>query len=174
MSTAETHGDPDDPSFHTADRPDHPKQNCANCGHDSDCATHNEPALPAGPCDCRRRWAKGGLIPGPARRLIGDGGSPDYVVPLRAWDHAHEKVTLFDGKAMITPEPTIDLAREFVDSLLQRMIKSQVEQFALLPDAPVGYRWEVVTEYPQHIVEHTREYRVTWRWVLRAIDGSDQ
>ena len=23
------------------------------CGHDSDCAVHNEPAYPAGPCDCK-------------------------------------------------------------------------------------------------------------------------
>ncbi len=28
---------------------------CSSCGHRSDCAVHNEPALRAGPCDCG--WA---------------------------------------------------------------------------------------------------------------------
>lgn len=26
---------------------------CDRCGHTSDCATHNAPALPMGDCDCR-------------------------------------------------------------------------------------------------------------------------
>ncbi|MDX4958015.1 hypothetical protein [Delftia acidovorans] len=28
------------------------------CSHDSDCAVHNEPAMPAGPCDCSRKAVK--------------------------------------------------------------------------------------------------------------------
>lgn len=28
------------------------------CGHASDCAVHNEPAFPAGPCDCGAQLAK--------------------------------------------------------------------------------------------------------------------
>lgn len=32
--------------------PDHPEESCENCGHSSDCATHSEPAYPAGPCSC--------------------------------------------------------------------------------------------------------------------------
>lgn len=30
----------------------HPTLDCARCGHRSDCALHNGPALPIGPCDC--------------------------------------------------------------------------------------------------------------------------
>jgi hypothetical protein len=28
--------------------------NCVDCGHTSDCALHNAPAMPLGPCDCGR------------------------------------------------------------------------------------------------------------------------
>lgn len=38
----------------TGYRPDHPEKSCASCGHNSDCATHNEPAMPAGPCNCSK------------------------------------------------------------------------------------------------------------------------
>ena len=31
---------------------DHPSSNCLDCGHASDCATHNEPAYPATACNC--------------------------------------------------------------------------------------------------------------------------
>ncbi|AWN04632.1 hypothetical protein HOT29_gp013 [Microbacterium phage Squash] len=41
------------PSETQGGRCDHPEQDCANCGHQGDCATHNEPAMPAGPCDCK-------------------------------------------------------------------------------------------------------------------------
>lgn len=34
------------------DRADHPQEDCSNCGHRSDCSTHNEPGMAAGPCDC--------------------------------------------------------------------------------------------------------------------------
>lgn len=34
---------------------DHPESNCVDCGHRSDCATHNAPAYPAGSCNCGRR-----------------------------------------------------------------------------------------------------------------------
>jgi hypothetical protein len=34
---------------------DHPEPSCEDCGHDSDCATHNAPALTAGACDCTRQ-----------------------------------------------------------------------------------------------------------------------
>lgn len=33
----------------------HGDGDCRSCGHASDCSTHNEPALPTGPCDCKRR-----------------------------------------------------------------------------------------------------------------------
>lgn len=36
------------------DRPDHPEKSCVSCGHSSDCATHNEPAMPAGRCNCSK------------------------------------------------------------------------------------------------------------------------
>lgn len=39
---------------------DHPEQSCDNCGHASDCATHNEPAGPNGPCDCGKLPRLGG------------------------------------------------------------------------------------------------------------------
>lgn len=34
--------------------PEEPAHRCGreSCEHASDCAVHNEPALPAGPCDC--------------------------------------------------------------------------------------------------------------------------
>lgn len=40
--------------------PDHPTDGCASqgvsiCGHLSDCSTHNLPAYPSGPCDCKDR-----------------------------------------------------------------------------------------------------------------------
>jgi hypothetical protein len=36
----------------TIARADHPEPGCADCGHRSDCATHDEPAMPAGRCNC--------------------------------------------------------------------------------------------------------------------------
>lgn len=32
----------------------HPEDSCETCGHASDCATHNEPALPMGACNCSK------------------------------------------------------------------------------------------------------------------------
>lgn len=56
-------------------REDHPESSCVNCEHRSDCATHNEPAFPAGQCDCKQHrtitidietgeWISGGPITG--------------------------------------------------------------------------------------------------------------
>lgn len=33
--------------------PDHPESSCVDCGHRSDCATHNAPAFAPGPCSCK-------------------------------------------------------------------------------------------------------------------------
>ena len=37
-----------------------PRTGCqeGKCGHDSDCAVHNEPAYPAGSCDCSKKECK--------------------------------------------------------------------------------------------------------------------
>lgn len=32
----------------------HPEDSCETCEHASDCATHNEPALPMGACNCSK------------------------------------------------------------------------------------------------------------------------
>jgi hypothetical protein len=31
----------------------HPTSSCSDCGHASDCATHNDPAMPSGACTCK-------------------------------------------------------------------------------------------------------------------------
>lgn len=33
--------------------PDHPTISCVECGHKSNCATHNSPAYLDGPCNCK-------------------------------------------------------------------------------------------------------------------------
>jgi len=35
--------------------------NCENCGHRSDCALHNRPALPIQPCDCQSQDRPAGV-----------------------------------------------------------------------------------------------------------------
>lgn len=175
MSTAEPYGDPNDPSFHTADRPDHPEDDCTDCGHASDCSTHNEPALPAGPCDCRRRWSKGGFLHGERYPAIAVSGNPESIIPIASWNRGHEKLRPFDGAAMSTPDPTADLLRAFTNPLIDEVIRRQLEHIASLPDAPEGYQWEVVTEWPPlNPLASDSKIQVSWRWVLRPVDGSDQ
>lgn len=55
---------------------------CVGDGHDSDCATHNEPAFPNGPCNCTKRdterldWVE---RKHPEIMVVGDGwGNPDH------------------------------------------------------------------------------------------------
>lgn len=171
MSTAEPYDDP-------ADRADHPQRDCSNCGHASDCSTHNEPALPAGPCDCRKgqildHFATGGLIHGERLAIVGK-DDLEVIIPLPAWKRSHERARLFDGAATSTPAPTLSGLTDFVQPLIRQMLDRQIEQQASLPPAPDGYRWEIITEWPRFDVAIMHDVRVTWRWVLRAVDGSDQ
>ena len=73
------------------------------CGHASDCAVHNEPAMPAGPCDCK--GANCGATDGRhSRECIAEAGAVQGWAPTSA-DYAD------CGPSRVTPD---DIQREIV------------------------------------------------------------